>query len=1048
MAKKLILLLLLIPIIVMISLFAATKTISIIVDVPVSGISVSDAGSHIYLNMDNDETHSLEYTVYPTNAKNKEISATTESVSGKNTAELDFTVEDGKVKITPKSIGSAKVYLTTAEGGYRASVTVHVESENARKLQSIDCTLSDADGELEIGESATINTVMTPEEPLNPILHYSSDNPLVATVNDKGEVTALRSGAANITVRADADEKIFRIIPIVVKSSATASIIKPGDFSELSASGSFSFNVPESVTITNINSVKLSAFTTDKNGNTVDLSGKIKLTLDVTSSEGSTYYTIRYEITDPTFSGSYKISASYTDEFNSFEATLNEECEKLSKDDVNLTISFDNGTEIHTTPGSSLSRTFSFTPGSYDDYVWSAAAVGNSGVLSNVNVNGSKITFKSLKAGVGEIKLTATLKIDASIKAEATLTVFVSPTGFSITSDLLENASDTVEGIFTLGKYEYAEASQSSSTVILTEGTANRLKLDHVFSTAYATDPSFAANLKWEVMGDAAKCITIESDGRVRFIDETDSFDGVAEICATFGGKTLSSCKVRLVSGGINVYSYLDLYRATVIPTSNGAYRSVVLRNTIKDDFGKGVDKPYTEIQTTYDIRYYENVYGKNTEEFYENTKIKILIEFRSNVYGNGHEINAHNIAYGLDDTGALKNDALFRGPLNFVAMSDNNSPMSVSVKGQDNVCFAVYENTTINNVTLRGCTPATDKGLDLTCLDYTGTVVEIFGNDTTIEYSRINYGRTVIRAFGDVNDPEKEINVDIRNSVLSEAREFIMRVGSNRFADGSYDDPAPTLSGAAGNTHLNKSAYNSASFDRAAYDDAFVNTFITIENSVFRNTGLFAIGIDSHFASKALADGNNLVYSGDLISAAAALFKLENNKSLIDTWLGLAKTSYGAKVKLVGEVDLYTWKPIEDVDSSTIIETPSGVSSNTNFGSLVSKLNFNVKNMLKSYNSKLVNRPTLITGENLVHGGIVFFGGGRNYGALDITESVGQTKNIPIFEVSFSDIGLEYAYLAYAAGDEPFYFAMYDSALYKANGDDSTIYKRSQLND
>ena len=71
MAKKLILLLLLIPIVVMILLFAATQTVSNLVEVPVTGIEIIGDESFVYLDMDKNETYSLEYAVYPTTAKNK-----------------------------------------------------------------------------------------------------------------------------------------------------------------------------------------------------------------------------------------------------------------------------------------------------------------------------------------------------------------------------------------------------------------------------------------------------------------------------------------------------------------------------------------------------------------------------------------------------------------------------------------------------------------------------------------------------------------------------------------------------------------------------------------------------------------------------------------------------------------------------------------------------------------------------------------------------------------------------------------------------------------
>ena len=167
MAKKLILLLLLIPIIIMIGLFAATKTISVMVDIPISGISLNDSGAHIYLDLDKQETHTLDYTVYPTNAKegNKAVFATTESVKGKNLAKLDFVLTGGSVSIIPKSTGSAKVYLTTAEGGYRDSVTVHVTSTELKSISS-----SPSSDRIAVGEKAYISTVFEPKSPSNTIL--------------------------------------------------------------------------------------------------------------------------------------------------------------------------------------------------------------------------------------------------------------------------------------------------------------------------------------------------------------------------------------------------------------------------------------------------------------------------------------------------------------------------------------------------------------------------------------------------------------------------------------------------------------------------------------------------------------------------------------------------------------------------------------------------------------------------------------------------------------------------------------------------------------
>ena len=1062
MAKKLILLLLLIPIIVMISLFAATKTISIMIDVPVSGITISDSAAYVYLDLDKQETHSLEYTVYPINAHNKEITATAESVNGRPTADLDFKLEDGKVSITPKSTGSAKVSLTTKEGGFSASITVHVESKKALELQSIDCTISK--NEIEVGDTAVINTVLNPTDPINPLLYYESDNTMVATVNQKGIVTALRGGVANIKIYADANPNIYKIVTVTVKNKATASISKPDDFSNLSASGYFSFNAPEGITVESLENVKLKAYTTDNQGNVIDLSDKISLSLEATNSNGNIYYTVRYEFTDTAYSGKYSISASYDDGYNSFETKI-EDCEKIVKENIDLKLSFDKiDTYVNVNAGSRPAYSFSVSPVTSSECEYSIS-IGNKSVVSAANVIlGTSIQLTALNAGVTDVTLTATLKDDSTVTTSITLKVYVIPcfdnqVDFNITNPLAMGGND-IESIFTLGKYEY----NSKAELNPTSQTANALKLSYVFNALDLADPSFAQNITWEVLdgtNNATKAVfvaknvdqngNVDGRGLVKFNDETDSFNGMVTVRALFGGRELGTYELRCVANGINVYSYLDLYRATTTTDTHGNYRSVVLRDNVIDDFGTGVEKPYTEITTTYDKTYLENTNSS--------TKIKVLIAFRANVYGNGFEINADKVT---QDT------SIFSGPLNFVAMSPTNSGVAVSVKGQDNVCFALYEGVTANNVTLCGSSPVDD----LVDLDYRGTVVEIFGDDTAIEYSRIKYGRTVIRAFGDVNDPTKNISVNIKNSILSEAREFIIRTGSNCFVDSEdYQNPSPALDGAGETTHLDKNGYNASAFDREAYDESFIKTDITIEDVVFRNTGLFAIGIDSHFSSKSLADGNYFV-NNDLANFseyAVTLFKISGTNTLIDSWKNLSKTSYGAKIKFKGEVILDTWKPLNDVNSSTLMEIPSEEALNNllkvfsnvpgvkGFAELSRKINFNVRNMLISYNKSLADDgdTQLIydsknnnnyekdpeNDENMcnnsyysddyVHGGIVFFGGGKNYGVFDITESTSSLPSLPIFKVTFGEIGPDYDYLKFAAGEEPFFFAMYNASHY-----------------
>ena len=80
-------------------------------------------------------------------------------------------------------------------------------------------------------------------------------------------------------------------------------------------------------------------------------------------------------------------------------------------------------------------------------------------------------------------------------------------------------------------------------------------------------------------------------------------------------------------------------------------------------------------------------------------------------------------------------------------------------------------DNITINDLELKNC----DFGNSLANLEYTGTVMELNGDNITIQNSRLSNGKNVLRSFS--ND-----NVRIYNSMLSYAMNFLITTGSNKF--------------------------------------------------------------------------------------------------------------------------------------------------------------------------------------------------------------------------------------------------------------------------
>ncbi len=971
MAKKLILLLLIIPIVVMILLFAATKTVSNIVDVPVTGVEIIGTDEFVYLDMDKEETYSLEYAVYPTSAKNKNVSVATEEFGFEPLAEFDFEMEDGKVTVIPRSAGAARIVLTTVSGGFRDSIVVYVDST---RLQAIDATV--AKNELVVGETVNITTTFLPENPSDTILHYISSNPSVATVSSKGEIRAIRTGTATITVISNADESITDTVTVAVKNT---------DEMDLGITEIVSFygkgSIPISIeTAKAFTLADLSYQILDAQGNPVPasvLAAEFKM-------EGDTVI-LDYAFTDASFVGDVEIKIT----FGSGDEAITKSCTVSKVREIG--VAFDSDKAFNIAAGQQSRIPYTLVP--EDAEVIYSVSASNDNVT--VRMVGNSINIVANKAGVTTVTLVVTSVEDPNQVKTITTEVAVRPKQMAVTEAVKEYG---IEKLLTIGGYEYDYTTDAAGKLIpSTQGTR---PFELTFQTPTDLGEGFAENLSWHSSSDE---VLIDNSGVISFVNDT--FFGEVEFWASFSydgvEEKTASYTVRCVADGINVYSYADLYYATK------AERRVVLHNNIKDDFGYINDQVmYTEIDTTYDKTYYTNI-GKADQ-----AKIKILIEFKNDVYGNGYIINAHNVTYRLikDEDGNKMQDeanALFNGPLNFVGIVEDNGA-SISVKAQDNICFAVYENVTLQNVELRGCDLEADEDgtQDLVDLNYIGTTVEVLGDNVTIAYSRINRGRTVLRVFGDINDSEKIIHLNITNSVLSEAREFIMRIGSNRF---HFDEnqATPNLPGDGRGEYNAKKEYHSLTdAQKAAYDEKYINTFVTVKNTVFKDTGIFAIGMDSHFAGPMLHDGQS----------AAGIFG-PNAARYVEDWYDLAKTSYGAKLTFEGEVELYNWKNVEDVDSSTLIELKGAT--------VFDSMELNIQEMIAKA-SEFKDYENILTPhkeKSYVHAGIAFFGGGKNYSVFDSTNDI--VDMLGRYEVDLGTVGRPE--LKAAAGEEDFYFFIYD---------------------
>ena len=963
MKRRLILLILALPIFLMLSLFAVTKTVSLAVSVPVSGIEI--AGQDVvYLDFDKDETHKLEYTVYPTNAQNQSVSFSTEAVEGEKTAVLEYV--DGY--IVPKSSGMAKVYLTTVDGGYKDSIIVQVDST---RLESISSTVEQ--GSILVGDKLTILTEFEPANAKDLLLEYSSDNENVARVNAKGEITGVGRGTAVITVTSKANPAIKDTVEINVYQNNPLAIAQPS-VSVWNHSGSINISINDEI------DYEYSFKAYDKSG--VELSeDAFSVTFD-TSSWESGHIQMNYSCTDRSYIGEVRLVV-----YASYDGTaVSEECKINFVKEIGVT--FDKNS-FDCSVGQNAIATFTVVPDEAD--VSYSVAYSNANVMRIAETDGV-ISFYAQKAGVCTVTLRVTDNATGGYK-EATATIVVKPRSLVI-KESAKTYGD--ENLFTVGSLEF-------------DGSPNRASLQLDYDKSKVGE-GFSEALTF--VTDCEK-VTVNSDGLIVINDE---YIGKVTVYGVFKHGDVeyrtAGFTVMCVGGGVNVRSFKELYETAK------SKKPIILQGDIINDFGIIDGQEFynentvTKMHTTYDDTYYKNA-GIEEEAY-----IKVLLEFKNDIYGNGHTINAGRVTMKLDSTGSPV-AALFRGPLNFVSMTETGSS-AASVKAQDNVCFAIFEGVEVRNVKLYGCTLEADSEnkYDLTDLDYVGTTVEVFGDGVDFRYTRIHNGRTVLRVFGDALDKTKKITVNISNSVLGGAREFIIRMGSNCFVDcpktatpsqaNGYD--SVRLPGDTGVSFPTQKTYQKMSPEqKQAYDEAFIKTFVNVKNSVLTDAGIFAVGIDSHFSGVYLAQGKDIFSSGVYAS-------------FLTSWENLARTSYGAKLSFEGEVRMFSWKDIEDIDSSTLIEVTEGFD-------FAEKLAFNVADMIKAIknNKSFENIVYEKDSKQYVHAGVTLFGGGKNYGVFDTSkmDKSSQFSELVGYEIGLADAGM--SFLGSAAGHEKFYFMLHD---------------------
>ncbi|MDY6002318.1 MAG: Ig-like domain-containing protein, partial [Candidatus Cryptobacteroides sp.] len=152
----------------------------------VTGVSLDKSAIELKVG----QSEQLTATVTPSDATDKTVSW---SSSEKTVATVD---ENGKV--TAVKVGEAIVTVTTKDGEKTATCKVTV-----KKVEVSSVVLSMASISLDEGGTYQLSATVQPDNATNPKLKWKSENPAVATVDEKGLVKGISAGTTSVTASAD-----------------------------------------------------------------------------------------------------------------------------------------------------------------------------------------------------------------------------------------------------------------------------------------------------------------------------------------------------------------------------------------------------------------------------------------------------------------------------------------------------------------------------------------------------------------------------------------------------------------------------------------------------------------------------------------------------------------------------------------------------------------------------------------------------------------------------------------------------------------------------
>ena len=255
--------------------------------VAVEGVTIAAEGNKATVN--EGATLQLNASVTPANASNKKV---TYNSSDETKATVD---ENGLV--TGVAAGEVTITVTSEDGNHTAQLILTVT------VPVTGVTLTAADGATEVAETQTLQLIVTvaPENAYNKKVTFSTSDPLKATVDENGLVTAISAGeviitattedggkTAQITLTVTVNEQKVPVSGVTLTAAEGKTSLKKGETLQLTATVA-----PDNATIKGVkfSSDNENIATIDQNGLVTALNGG-EVIITVTTDDGAKSDTI------------------------------------------------------------------------------------------------------------------------------------------------------------------------------------------------------------------------------------------------------------------------------------------------------------------------------------------------------------------------------------------------------------------------------------------------------------------------------------------------------------------------------------------------------------------------------------------------------------------------------------------------------------------------------------------------------------------------------------------------------------------------------------